>query len=420
MSLTDRYAILAGIDWSDVKHDLCWKDTYTGKVKLEVLQHTPEKINEWVSTLIDKYPDSRIAVCLEQSRGALINALTNYDQVDIYPINPAALSNYRKAFSPSGAKDDPGDATLMLDVMERHPEMLRMLTPDDSQTRLLRSLCEDRRKAVDMRTALGNNLKSKLKEYFPQALKLGGDQMFSEMTCDFLMKWPTFEAVASARESTVRRFYYAHHSRSEKQIKARLDLIAAGRALCCDPVVVGTAKMWVEMIVKQIRMLNRAIKKYDDRISEVFKNHDDGSIFASLPGAGKQLAPRLLTAFGTNRDRYETAEEVQNYFGLSPVIVRSGKQEWIHWRWHCPKFIRQSVVEFAAKSICFSAWAGIYYKEQIHRGKGHHAAVRALAFKWIRIIFRCWKRRVKYDENTYLASLKNHGSWISERLPQTS
>ena len=33
-------------------------------------------------------------------------------------------------------------------------------------------------------------------------------------------------------------------------------------------------------------------------------------------------------------------------------------------------------------------------------------AKRALAYKWMRIIFRCWKNRVPYDEAKYIESLK--------------
>jgi hypothetical protein len=31
-------------------------------------------------------------------------------------------------------------------------------------------------------------------------------------------------------------------------------------------------------------------------------------------------------------------------------------------------------------------------------------------FKWIRIVFRCWKDRVAYEENKYLAALARRGS----------
>jgi transposase len=353
---------------------------------------------------------------LEQSRGAVVYALMGYGAVDLYPLNPVTLSKYRDAFYPSGAKDDPIDARLLLEVLERHPEALRLWRPDTEQTRLLGSLCQDRRKAVDERTALCNSLRSRLKEYFPQALKLVGDELFNELCCAFLMKWPRFEAVAAARPATVRSFYYAHHSRSEKLIRQRLELIATSQPLCTDAAVIEAGIMWVRTLISQIRALSAAIKRYDQRISKLFKAHPDSFIFESFPGAGKQLAPRLLTAFGTDRSRYALAVDVATYFGVAPVIERSGKQEWVHWRWHCPKFLRQSVVEFASSSIGWSQWAKLYYDEQIKRGKTHQAAVRALAFKWIRIIFRCWQQRIPYDEQKYLASLRRHGSWIASNL----
>lgn len=411
-----EYAVLVGLDWADQKHDLCWRETETGQLRTLVLEHRPERINEWITELIAKCPGRRIAVCLEQSRGAVVYALMGYAEVDLYPVNPVTLADYRNAFHPSGAKDDPSDAALALDLLERHRDGLKVWRPDTGPTRLLRSLCEDRRKAVDARTALCNSLRARLKEYFPQALQLVGEELFSELCCAFLMKWPRFEAVVAARADTLRRFYYTQHSRSEQQIQERLALIAASRPLTTDGAVVEAGIRWVQTLVAQIRGFNRAIQGYDQRIAELFKAHPDGFIFASFPGAGKQLAPRLVAVFGTDRGRYETAVNMATYSGVAPVIERSGKQEWIRWRWHCPKFLRQSLVEFAGHSIGFSTWASIYYHEQLKRGKSHQAAVRALAFKWLRILFRCWKQRTPYDEAKYLAALQRHGSWIAAAI----
>lgn len=408
-----EYAVLVGLDWADQKHVLCYRETATGQTETRSLEQRPEQINEWIVDLMAKHPGGRIAVCLEQSRGPVIYALMGYAELDLYPVNPVTLANYRTAFRPSGAKDDPTDAALLLDLLERHREELTVWAPDTELTRLLRSLCEDRRKAVDARSALSNALGARLKEYFPQALELIGEHLYCEMGCALLMKWPRFEAVAAAHADTVRRFYYAHHSRSESHIQASLDLIATSRPLTTDASVVEAGIRWVQTLVAQIRAFNHSIQAYDLRIAEVFKAHPDAFIFASFPGAGKQLAPRLAAVFGEDRSRYETATNIATYSGVAPVIARSGNQNWTHWRWHCPKFLRQSLVEFACKSIGFSTWANVYYREQIKRGKGHHAAVRALAFKWLRILFRCWKERTPYDEVKYLAALQKHGSWIA-------
>ncbi len=418
--MNTQYSLVVGLDWADQKHDLCCRETATGKLRTLVLEHRPERINEWVSEQLAKYPGGRIAVCLEQKNGAVVHALMGYEQVDLYPVNPATLAKYREAFCPSGAKNDPDDAALLLDLLERHSETLTVWRPDTEETRLLQRLCRDRRKAVDMRTQLCNSLRSKLKEYYPQALQLVGDDLTTEMCCAFLGKWSRFEAVAKAHPETLRKFYYRHNARSESKIDERLKMIAASRPLTTDGAVVDSGILWVRSLTPQIRHLNKAIATYDQYIRSVFKNHPDAYIFESLPGAGKQIAPRLLTVFGTDRNRFKSAADVSTLNGVAPVVERSGKQMWVHWRWHCSKYDRQSMVEFASHSIGYCAWAKVYYEGQRKRGKGHHAAVRALAFKWNRIIFRCWQTRTPYDEAKYLDALKRHGSWIFEALQQAA
>lgn len=414
------YALMVGLDWADQKHDLCWRDTASGQRHTLVLENRPERINAWVVEQIARHPGGRIAVCLEQSRGTMIYALMEYPQIDLYPVNPLALARYRQALFPSGTKDDPQDAALMLDLLERHPETLRRWQPDTEQTRLLRSLCEDRRSLVDQRTALDHSLCAKLKEYYPQALHLIGDHAYGLLACAWLKRWPRFEAVAAARPDTVRRFYRVHHVRDENLITQRLELIAQSRPLTTDTAVVEASMRWIRALLPQIQALNESIAEYDKRIGEIFAAHPDAKLFAGLPGAGRHLAPRLLIVFGTDRTRYASAVEVTTYIGVAPVMERSGKQCWIHWRWNCPTFLRQSLVEFAGHSIASSVWAKIYYDEQIKRGKRHHAAVRALAFKWLRILFRCWQSRVPYDEARYLAALQRHGSWVATALPSVA
>ena len=85
-------------------------------------------------------------------------------------------------------------------------------------------------------------------------------------------------------------------------------------------------------------------------------------------------------------------------------------KSWIHWRWQCPTFLRQTFVEWAAQTINKSYWAGLFYHQQRAKGCTHQATLRALAFKWIRILYRCWKTRTPYDEAKYLKALKDRGS----------
>ena len=78
----------------------------------------------------------------------------------------------------------------------------------------------------------------------------------------------------------------------------------------------------------------------------------------------------------------------------------------MHWRLHCPRFQRQTFVEFAAVSLPHCYWAKAYYEQQRSRGASRQVALRALAFKWIRILYRCWVDRIPYDESRYLMALQ--------------
>ena len=166
----------------------------------------------------------------------------------------------------------------------------------------------------------------------------------------------------------------------------------------------------VQAYAAQLRPALAAVRTFDQKIAAVFARHPDQELFASFPGAGAVGAPRLAAAFGTDRTRWDAATELQTYSGIAPVTVRSGKTHWVHHRLACPKFLKQTFHEYADQSIRFSTWARRYYDQQRARGNNHHAALRALAFKWIRILFRCWKDRTPYDEATYLAALRRKGS----------
>ena len=205
-----------------------------------------------------------------------------------------------------------------------------------------------------------------------------------------------------------------------KVIAARLESIRTARPLTDDPGVIAPYRLQVLVLVEQLRVLLHAIDRFDQQIAAVAATLPDYPLFSSLPGAGPHLAPRLLAAFGEQRDRFLRADELQKYSGIAPVTERSGKKRWVHWRWQCPTFVRQTFVEWAGQTINKSFWAGAYYRQQRDKGSSHQAALRALAFKWIRILYRCWQTRTPYDESTYLNALRQRGSPLLNQLIPTA
>ena len=339
----------------------------------------------------------------------LVYALQKYHFLVLFPVNPATLAKYRQAFTPSHAKDDPTDAELALELLRGHRDKLRRLEPQSVAMRTLQQLVEQRRALVGDKVRLTNRLTYALKQYFPQALNWFTDTD-TVMFCDFLRRWPTLKQAQRARKATVTTFFREHNLRYPKLIEQRLAAIRAATPLTQDSAVITPHRLLVEALVEQLHVTLQAIARFDVEIEAVTRKLPDYPLFRALPGAGPAFAPRLLAAFGEQRERYTCAAELQKYSGIAPVTERSGKKSWVHWRMQCPTFLRQTFVEWAAASIPRSFWAGAYYRSRREQGCSHQAALRALAFKWIRVLYRCWQTRTLYDESTYLNALKLRGS----------
>ena len=409
------FAAYVGLDWGDRRHSVHLQVVGHRNVESFQLEQKPEALHEWIARLLERFQGRLIAIAIEQRKGAVIHALMMYAFLVLFPINPKALARYREAFHTSGAKDDPTDSELLLDFLSKHHDRLRAWVPDSELTRKLQTLCEQRRKLVNRRVALENRITSLLKQYFPQALDWIGD-VASLQACDFLESWSTLDVVQRVGPDQLRSFYRRHNCHKASVVSERLDQIARARPLTTDSAIVEPYSLIVQTSAVQLRTLIRAIQRLDKRIAELFAEHPEHDLFDSFPGAGAVCGPRLLVVFGTDRARWTSAVELQSHSGIAPVTEKSGNSCWIHHRLACAKFVKQTFHEFADQSIRYSEWARAYYDLQRGRGKDHHAALRALAYKWIRIIFRCWKDRKPYDEAAYIASLRRRGSPVIEKM----
>ena len=406
----NNYVAFIAIDWADRQHVFSLQVAGQSTKETGTLEQKPEVIAPWVAKLRERFGGRPVAIAVEQSRGALIHALLSYDFIVIYPLHPSTVAKFREAFKSSGAKNDPLDTDQILQILTKHRELLKPLNPDTAETRLLARLVEDRRKAVDLRTSHIQALSAALKEYFPQALELLNGNLASRLAGDFLIKWPTFEAFQQAKPSTLKRFYYGHNIRSPELIEQLLSLASTAQALTTDKAIVQSGSRLSQMYARLIQSLNPVIEDYEGHIQKVFQDHPEANLFNKLPGAGPALAPRLLSFFGTDRSRYEAAGNAQSFSGIAPVTKSSGKTRVVYFRHACPKFDRQTFHEFARLSLAKCQWARNYVEYYTGKGKKFHTIVRALAFKWIRILFRCWKNRTPYDETKYMDNLKKRGS----------
>src|SRR5215470_4725252 len=198
----NTFAAFIGIDWADAKHDLCLQAAGSAKREYFQLEHTPEAIDAWVTTLRTRFNSQPVAICLELNKGPLVSALRKYDFLVLFPINPLTLARYREAFTPSRAKDDPTDAALQLELLLTHRDKLQPLQPQSPAMRALAQLVEHRRRVVGDTVRITNRLTSALKNYFPQVLHWFQEKD-TRIFCDFLRRWSTLKTAQLARRSTL-------------------------------------------------------------------------------------------------------------------------------------------------------------------------------------------------------------------------
>jgi transposase len=412
MKSQPEFAAWIGLDWADRSHFVCLCPSGQLIPEQLVLPQQPDAIHGWVAQLRIRFGGRPVALALEQSRGPLLYALMQYDFLVLFPVNPQALASYRKAFRLSGAKDDPSDAQLLLDFLRTHYRHLKAWNPDDVTTRKLRLLVQQRRKLVDEHTRMVNRLTSLLKEYFPQVLNWFGS-IAQPGALKFLSHYSSLQQAQRARKASLQKYF-------RRQPQQRLQQIRQALALTEDRAVLAVHPRIVSILVLQLQDLQKGIAQLQAEIEDCLNIHPDTFIFASFPGSGAVQTPRLLAAYGTDRDRFETYS-MRCFSGIAPVTERSGKSTWTHHRLICPKFLKQTFHEFARCSIPHCGWANAFYHRQRLRGASQHQAIRALAFKWIAILTRCWKQRIPYDEHTYLQALRRRNSpliaFMEQRTP---
>lgn len=420
----EAFAACVGWDWADDEHVLSLRESGTSKIELRRLGGAPDDLHGWAAEMLGRFAGERIAIAVDAGRGAVISAFINYPHLALYPINPKAAASARDAFYPSGKKDDPVDSEVLLEMIEKHRDRIRPLNPADPLTRQLGILSEHRRKLDDSRKREVNRLRAALKSYYPQALELL-DDLSTPMACAFLAKWPSLAHLQRAKDTTIVSFFHEHRSRSKERIEKRIALIRSAVALTTDIALVHTGIVRVTSLACIIRAYLDQIVAVEQEIATMYAEHPEHDLINSFAGLGPVLGPRLVAILGTDRTRFESAESLQQFTGVAPITVQTGGKRGpksVHRRVRRPRFIHQTLIEWAGCSLVSSGWAKAFYdiKREEHPKASHWSILRRLAYKWLRVLFRCWIENTPYDEGKYQQELIRRGSPIAKRLSQAA
>ena len=406
-----QFAAFAGFDWSSTHHDVVVLDA-GGSILLELT--FDEDAPGWAAfaqRLAELRLDpARLAVAVETNNGPAVERLLALGCA-VYPLNPKAAQRYRERKSNAGCKDDHLDALSFGDALRTDGHAWRRLRPDDPLTQELRLLCRDESHLIAQRTALVNQLRAALREYYPAAL-----EAFEDWTSDgpwaFVQTFPTPALLVKAGRRKWEKFLHAHKLYRPETYSKRLEIFARADQFCGPPAVTRAKSRLAAALAGQLRLLEKQLQEYRQAIEALFARHPDQDVFGSLPGAGPKLAPRLLAELGNDPGRFETPEGLQAYGGSAPVTRQSGKQRWVGLRRACNQRLRYTLHLWADLSRPRCAWAEAYYQHKRAEGHSHAAALRCLAQRWLKILWKMWQTHTRYDEALHTRNQVEHGSWV--------
>jgi transposase len=370
------------------------------------VDHTPEglaKLTPFLEQLTG--PDKEQVACIvETNRGLLIAFLLEAGW-PVYPVNPRTVDRRRSA---SGAKTDTIDAYLLAKTGRADFADLRRLTAESELIAELKALTRDQDALIQMQTRLVNQLTACLKAYYPVALSLFAGALQQHSTLVFLQTYPTPQAaLAASVEQIAQVLKHAGHTTAE-QVAPKIFQTLHQPHLTATASTTRTKSRLMLALVAQLLPLVEQISAYNKEIDTLFLTHPDREIFATLPGAGKRLAPRLLAEIGDDRSRYADAASLQALAGTSPVLFQSGMYLKAHRRYGCIKPLRNALHQFARPCTRQEAWARDYYQRKRAAGKSHTVAVRALANVWLRIIFAMWLKSECYQAAIFQTARHEH------------
>ena len=397
--------LFAGIDWSDQALDFQLR-TADGTVLSEgQVRPTVEGLAELFTAWEVHGPPGDIGIAIETAHGAWVQPLLDRGY-RVFPVNPKSVDRFRQALSAAGNKSDRIDRKVLAMFLVTFHQDLRPLRPDAPEIIALRIACEDRVRLVEERTAKLNELRAVLKTYYPAFLGLFGD-LDTQIALDFLRAFPTQNQMRRLTPRRLRGWLTRHAYPCPQRIEEMLGILSQPALPVADHLQTAKATL-LRYLADSLTTLKAEIARREEEMTEQFGGMPEADGIRSLPGAGPTLGPALLACVGRDPQRFETAADAQALMGTAPVTKASGSSRSVRFRRGCWKFARRTLQLFADGSRHQCDWARECYERQRARGQGHHAALRALAHKWLKVILALKRTGQAYEESVFLNSQRRY------------
>lgn len=402
-----------GIDWAEDAHVVALGRPGEGVVEVVTIPHHPEAVARLIERIGEMEADpAEVRVALETKHGHLVEALLDASYA-VVPVNPDLVARRR---GPARKKDDAEDARILcLLALDRH-QVLRPLIPHGQVAAELRSIARDDERAARDERRLLNRLRADLAAAAPGVLAFAGQDLGAPTVLRLLERWPTQEALAGATDAELEALFRAAHHGRPKPATTRLREALAGSQFIPKPYLVRAKAETIRLGTQQLLLLHRQRRAWERQMGRLLASLPEagwdpgqrlpgGEVYLSFAGLGTRLAARVAGEIGDHPEQFSTPNSLQCYAGKAPVTRRSGKSELVvACRLACNRQLANAVQQWAFCSLRSSGWAREFYDQQRARGKGHHAALRALGNRWLEVLWHCLRKGVAYDESIHVAN----------------
>lgn len=394
--------VYIGIDWSEKKHDVVFLNEAGEIIAQLSMSHRPEGLLALEKTR--QYAGLEISECLvalETAHNLVIDFLWSRGYQQVYVIPPSVIKSCRGRYGQSGARTDGKDGRLIADVLRTDRARLQPWQPDSDLTQRLRASVSFISHLTRNKVRLSNRLRAVLLRYYPAAVELFSS-VSTQIALHFLMTYNTPQAAAELTWAEFEQFSREHGYRAgRKKLAAAFARLHQLQPVALPATILAyqhQVPRLADMLLQVVQTRNGCLKE----LSELFNQHPDQAIFASLPGAGDFLAPALLVKFGDDRARFPTAQSLQALAGTCPVTEQSGKRRLIKFRRGCDRYFRHLVQQWSRFSLDKSVWANAYWQRVRPHCHSDSHAYRCLGNRWLAIAWKLWQTGQPYNETYHL------------------
>jgi transposase len=403
-------AVFCGIDWAEGHHDIALVDHEGKLLAKRRINEDLDGFAEFTAILAEAGDGAQtpIPVAIETPRGLLVAALRSSGR-PVYPINPLAVARYRERTSVSGKKSDHIDAMALANILRTDAHLHRMLPEDSPLARSITVLARAYQDAVWRRTKLVQELRARLREYYPGFLAAfaAGSGSGRGMSTTGLASGDARAVLAIAPspaegltvskariETALRR-----GGRQRRITSLAVNILAALRVpqLRQESLVEQAMRTETLALLAVLDAVCGSVDQLAAALTEAFGKHPDYQIITSFPGLADISGAIVLGETGDDRDRFTDDRALQAFAGSAPVTRASGKSRTVVRRRTKNNRLAAIGYSWAFTAAARPSPAREHYLRRRERGDGHPAALRHLFNRMLGQLHHCLQTGQIYD-----------------------